>query len=252
MARIAEIWRYPIKSHGRERVDHVELKAGKAMPWDRVWAVAHERSCFDVDRPSWNPCGDFSRCASSPRLQAITAFTDPSRHSLTLSHPDLRDLTINPENYDHACEFIQWVMPISNGSRLLPARLVRAPDEAMTDTSYQSISLINLASHRAVEAQLGQELSTMRWRGNLLLEGMEPWEEMNWVGKSLRIGEIELEIVEPIKRCRATEANPETGMRDADTLGALRHGFGHQHCGVYATVKQGGSLSEGAAIELAG
>ena len=251
MAQVAEIWRHPIKSHGRERVDQVTLEPGNALPWDRVWAVAHERSCFDTERPGWNPPGDFSRCAVSPRLQAITTFTDPFRHTLTLSHPDLRDLTINPENYDHACKFIQWVMPISSGSRALPARLVRAPEEAMTDTGYQSISLINLASHRAVEQQLGQELSPMRWRGNLLIDGLEAWEEMNWVGKSARLGEIELEIVEPIKRCRATEANPETGERDAEPLMALRDGFGHQNCGVYAKVTKGGLLSEGTTIELA-
>lgn len=252
MVQIAEIWRHPIKAHGRERVDQVTLEAGKAMPWDRVWAVAHERSCFDAAQPGWNPPGDFSRGASSARLQQIECVTDPAYRSITFSHPDRPALTIDPDNHGDGCEFVQWVMPISLGAKFLPARLVRAPGEAMTDTGYQSISLINLNSHRAVAQHLGMELSPLRWRGNLLIDGLDAWQELSWPGKILRLGDIELEVVEPIKRCRMTEANPKTGARDADTLNALRKGFGHQFLGVYATVKTGGLLVEGTTIEVTG
>ena len=247
---ISEIWRHPIKSHGREAVDEVELTKGKCLPWDRRWAVTHEASCFDLDHPRWQPCQEFSRGAKSPRLQAITTQVDPAYRSLTLSHPDRPDLTIDPDDRDGANAFIQWVMPISNGNRMLPARLVRAPDQAMTDTDFASISLINLATHRAVEAQLGHKISPLRWRGNLLLDGLEPWTEMNWIGKTLRAGTAELEIVEPIARCMATTANTETGERDADTLGALKSGWDHQDCGVYAVVTKSGTMRQGDAVTL--
>lgn len=248
--RIAEMWRHPIKSHGRERIDTAILEAGRALPGDRVWAVAHERSCFDVDRPSWNPPGDFSTCTNGPRLQQIGCWSNPQTGQITLFHPDRPELTINANDHGDGCEFIQWVMPISLGTRLLPARLVRAPDEAMTDTGYQSISLINLASHRAVEAQLGQEISPLRWRGNLLVEGLEPWEEMDWIGRTIRIGGAELEVVEPIERCRATEANPETGTRDVETVRAIFEGFGHRNCGVYLKVAKAGDIQEQMEIEV--
>lgn len=248
-AGLAQIWRHPVKAHGRERIDTVTLEAGKALPWDRVWAVAHERSCFDPERPSWNPPGDFSRGCASPRLQQIECFSDPAFRTITFFHPDRPDLTINPHDHGDGCVFIQWVMPISLGARLLPSRFVRAPDEAMTDTGYQSISLINLASHRAIEQQLGQPMSELRWRGNLLVDGLAPWEELDWIGRRLRLGEAEFEVVEPIGRCRMTEANPETGKRDADTLGALREGFGHTNCGVYLKVTRGGEIQEGMEFE---
>ena len=251
MMHVAEIWRHPVKAHGRERMDQVTLTAGKSMPWDRVWAVAHERSCFDPENPSWNPPGDFSRGASSPRLQQIECVTDPAYRTITFSHPDCASITINPDDHGQACEFIQWVTPLSLGARLLPARLVKAPGEAMTDTGYQSISLINLNSHKAIAQHLGQEISSLRWRGNLLIEGLPAWEELTWPGKTLRLGDIELEVIEPIGRCRMTEANPETGIRDADTLKALREGFDHQDCGVYVKVKTGGLLMQGAQIEVA-
>jgi len=250
--RIAQMWRHPIKSHGRERIDTATLTPGQALPGDRVWAVAHERSCFDPERPSWNPPGDFSRVTNGPRLQQITCWSNPMTGQVTLSHPDRPDLTINADDHGDGCEFIQWVMPISLGTPYLPARLVRAPKEAMTDTGYQSISLINLASHRAVEEKVGQELSPLRWRGNLLVEGLEPWEETGWVGKRLRIGTAVAEVVETTGRCRATEANPETGKRDVDMLRVLYEGFGHTDCGIYLRVVEGGEISEGMAIEVLG
>lgn len=248
-ASVAQIWRHPIKSHGREQIVEVTLSEGKCLPWDRRWAVAHERSCFDVDRPRWQPCTEFSRGAKSPRLQAIQTIVDPLYRSMTLSHPDLVDLTIDADNEDDANRFIQWVMPVSNGNRMLPARLVRA-DQAMTDTDYQSISLINLASHRAVEEKLDREISPLRWRGNILLDGWEPWAEMGLIGRRVRIGTAELEIRENITRCMATTASTRTGEKDADTLGVLNRDFNHQELGVYAVVTGSGDIQQGNKIEL--
>jgi GTP-binding protein len=51
--------------------------------------------------------------------------------------------------------------------------------------------------------------------------------------------------VEPIGRCRATEANPDTGRRDANTLAALEDGWGHTRFGVYAMVRKGGRVAVG-------
>lgn len=249
MGEVAEIWRHPIKAHGRERLDQVELTEGKCLPWDRRWAVAHERSCFDVDRPRWQPCHEFSIGSKKPRLQAIRCFTDPSFRSITLSHPDKPDITFDPDDNDGACEFIQWVMPISNGGQYLPARVVRAAS-AMTDTDYPSVSLINLATHRVVEDQLGQEISPLRWRGNFLIDGFDPWQEEGWYGKRLAFGDAILEVMEPIRRCNATMSNPDTGEKDANTLAALREGFGHQNCGVYAVVLKSGLVQQGDQIEV--
>ncbi len=247
-ATVANIWRHPIKSHGREEISEATLTEGDCIPWDRRWAVAHERSCFDVEHPRWQPCQEFSRGAKSPRLQAITTYVDERLGKLTLSHPDCVDLTINPDDESDANYFIQWVMPISNGSRMLPARLVRG-SQPMTDTAFRSISIINLASHAEVERQLDTELSPLRWRGNIFVDGWEPWAEKDMIGKSIRIGDAVLEIRENITRCMATTVNTDTGERDADTLGALKNGFGHQEMGVYAVVTNSGHIRQGDQVE---
>jgi uncharacterized protein len=246
-ARVEQIWHHPIKSHGREELSEVALSVGKCLPWDRRYAVAHERSCFDVANPRWQPCREFSRGSQSPRLQAIRTYIDHRTGKLTVSHPDRVDLTFDPET--EGSLFVQWVMPISNGAKTLPSQLVRG-SAAMTDSDFASISVINLASHRDVEAKLGREISPLRWRGNLLIDHMTPWAEFDLIGKKLTFGAAELEFIEPIGRCMATTANTDTGERDADTLGALRTGFGHQDMGVYAMVTKAGEIRQGDKVEL--
>jgi uncharacterized protein YcbX len=121
----------------------------------------------------------------------------------------------------------------------------------MSDAPFASVSILNEASLRALSQKIGKPLDPRRFRGNLWLDGLAPWEEFDLVGKRLRIGEAEFDIVEPIGRCRATEANPDTGRRDANTLAALEDGWGHTQFGVYAMVRKGGRISVGDTAALA-
>jgi uncharacterized protein YcbX len=47
-ARLAQIWRHPIKGHGREALPAVTLSAGATLPFDRAWAVAHEAARLEA------------------------------------------------------------------------------------------------------------------------------------------------------------------------------------------------------------
>ncbi len=250
MATLSQIWRHPIKAHGREEITQVSLSEGHGMPWDRQWAVAHELSKFDPNAPGWVSCQNFSRGAKAPLLQAITARSGLPNQKMTLSHPDLKTLTIDPENTADKAAFIQWVMPISPTDRALPAGLVQAPNRSLTDTDYPSISLINLNSHATVADHVGRDISHLRWRGNIILHGLDAWAEFNWVGKRVRVGQAELEIREPITRCTATNANTSTGERDADILGTLNSQFGHQQMGIYGVVIKSGKIRQGDTVEL--
>ena len=182
---------------------------------------------------------------------AINARLDEARAEVTLTHPDRPDLSFRPDDAGDAARFIDWVRPISPADRALPDRIVSVPGRGMTDTDYPSVSLINLASNAALGAQMGVDLSPMRWRGNFWLDGLSPWEEFDLVGKRLCLGAAVLEVVEPITRCRATTANPVTGRIDADTLAALKAGPGHQEFGVYARVIEGGAVSLGDTAKVA-
>lgn len=245
-ASLAQIWRHPIKAHGREELQEVTLTAGRTLPYDRHWAVAHEDARLEGD--GWHPCRNFSRGASAPGLMAMTCALDEPTGQITARHPDLGEITFDPETEGAA--FVAWSQPLIPATRSASARLIRANGIGLTDSDFPSISLINMASHRAVGQWLGRDLSPQRWRGNFLIDGLAPWEEFDLVGKSLRIGGAVLEVREPITRCLATTANPETGKRDAATLKALNDGWRHQEFGVYAVVTEGGSIAAGDPVEV--
>ncbi|WP_108861226.1 MOSC domain-containing protein [Ruegeria sp. Alg231-54] len=237
-AEVTHIWRHPIKSHGREALQTVSVTPGQTMPGDRVWAVAHEAS--KADGSQWVPCANFSRGAKAPQLMAISAQLNGD--TITLTHPDRPDLTFNPDGEQQV--FLDWVQPLMPADRAASARIIRVPGRGMTDSDYPSISLCNMASHRAVEQKLGRDLSIQRWRGNIWFDGLPLWEEFDWLDREVQIGEAVFHVKERIRRCLATTANPKTGVRDADTLGTL-NSWGHQDFGVYAEVVRGGAISVG-------
>jgi uncharacterized protein YcbX len=244
--RLARICRHPIKGHGREDLASVLLAAGACLPWDRHWAVAHEAAKLTG---GWNPCANFARGAKAPGLMAVTSALDEGSGAVTLRHPDLPDLIFRPDDPADLPEFLNWVAPLAPADRALPARIVSA-GRGMTDSEFPSVSVLSLASLADLSARMGQDLSPDRWRGNLWLDGADPWAEWGWIGRTLRIGDAELRIEERITRCRATSANPDTGRIDADTLGGLDAAFGHQDFGLYAIVTKGGAVATGDAVSL--
>jgi len=245
MAHVANLWRHPIKSHGREALETVTLDAGKTMPWDRHWAVTHEACKFDADDPKWVMCRNFMIGVATPGLAGIWATFDPVMQTVTLSHADLGQLTFCPDDPAEVAGFINWVLPLCPPDKRQPQSIVKVPDRGITDSAYPSVSIMTFASHNAVAAQLEADLEIERWRGNIWLDGPAAWDEFNWTGHDIQIGDAILNVKEPIRRCMATAANPHTGKRDLDTLGALRDGWDHQHFGVYAEVVKGGQINVG-------
>ncbi len=244
--QLTQIWRHPIKGIGAERLDHVGLKVDRPLPMDRAWAVLEEGG---EAGEGWRPCRNFIRGAKGPSLMAITARVDGD--TIHLSHPDRPDITIEPGAEAAAVALLTWLRPIYPADRRPPAALIRSPDMGMSDAPFASVSILNEASLSALSQKIGQPLDPRRFRGNLWLGGLAPWEEFDLVGKRLRIGEAEFDIVEPIGRCRATEANPDTGRCDAATLAAIEDGWGHTEFGVYAMVRKGGRVAMGDAAALA-
>ncbi len=241
---VTSLWRHPIKSHGREAVQQATFNPGQTMPGDRIWAVAHEQS--KADGSEWVPCANFNRVSKVAQLMAITCrLLDNGR--IVLSHPARPELEFDPVSETHV--FLDWVAPLMPTNRAASARLVRVPGRGMTDSDFPSVTLCNMASHRAVEQHMGLELSIHRWRGNIWFDQIPEWQEFGWMGRDLLIGEVVFRVTEPTDRCLATTANPETGIRDADTLNALAH-WGHQDFSVRAEVIQGGQLSVGDKVTL--
>ena len=245
MTKVTALWRHPIKSHGREALTRVTLTQGRSMPYDRLWAIAHDAA--KADGSEWVACQNFSRGSKSPALMAINATLDEAAETLTLTHPDRPDLTVQPDTQGAA--LLDWVRPLVDAARAQPAKVMRLDQRGYTDTPYASVSLCSQSSQSDLERLTAAPLQSERWRGNIWFEGSAPWEEFNWIGRELRLGTTRLRVEEPIQRCMATTANPHTGVRDVDTLKALNM-LGQQNFGIYATVIETGDVALGDQLEL--
>ncbi|MEO0358354.1 MAG: MOSC N-terminal beta barrel domain-containing protein [Pseudomonadota bacterium] len=248
MPTLTHLYRHPIKSHGFEALKSVMLAAGQTMPYDRRWAVANERA--KTDGTAWAPCANFTRGAAHPALMAVTARMHDDGETITLSHPDRKDFTFQPDDTRQLTGFLAWVQPLMDTTRTLPSHIVRVDGRGMTDTDFPSISINSHASHRALGDAAGADLSPLRFRANLWIDGLDPWQEFDWIGQEIAVGDVRLKIEERIGRCKATMSNPTTGMHDVDTLKTLRTHWGHTDFGVYATVIQGGAVTVDDAVRV--
>ncbi|ARO15511.1 MOSC domain protein [Ketogulonicigenium robustum] len=247
--QVVDLWRHPIKAHGREQVTLARLTAGEGFPFDRIWAVAHDLSKYDPDHPAWVSCANFQRAARTPEVMAITAQLDEGSGHITLQHPRIGSYHLVPEDAVSVARFLAWLAPISPQERFRPVTLARA-GRAMTDTAEPTVSLNFTASLADLSRHMGQDLSRDRWRANIWVDGLAPWAEFELVGRRLRIGTAECYVTERIGRCAATMVNPLTGARDGDTLRALREVVGEQDFGVFVTVTQDGTVRPGDKIEV--
>jgi uncharacterized protein len=242
--RVACLVRHPVKSVGYELVETAELTAGMAFPFDRVWAVAHAAARL-TDPPGWAEKLQFLRGWGSADLMAISSRSVPERGEITLSHPRRPTATFRPDDAADAARLVDWLRPLWPENRPEPARVIRVPGQAMTDQDQPLVSINSTSSLDDLSQRMGQVLSIHRFRGNIWIEGLAPWAELSLIGQEITIGTARLRVEEPIGRCRATGANPETGVQDADTMGALEAGYGHTEFGVFARVIGGGTVRTG-------
>ncbi|MGL4236091.1 MOSC domain-containing protein [Tabrizicola sp.] len=243
-ARVAHLVRHPIKSGGFETVDEATLTPGAAFPFDRVWAVAHAAARLP-EPPGWASKLQFLRGWGSSELMAVSCRSNPEAGEVTLSHPRRPTETFRPDDPTDSVRLINWLRPLWPENRPEPARVIRVPGQAMTDQDQPLISINGLASLADLEGRMGRELGIHRWRGNIWIEGWAPWAELEMIGQEIAIGSARLRVEEPIGRCRATGANPMTGVQDADTMAALETAFGHTDFGVFARVVEGGKVATG-------
>ena len=239
---VSEIWRYPIKSLGAERISGVELHQNRTLPWDRVWALLHKESRADINNPKWMNCQAFLRGAVAPLFSAVNAKFDEKSGVLLLTHPKLNSLTLNLFDREVHEKLLEWVVPLCPAANPEPLCIYELNNRGITDTDYPSVSINSKSSLQALSEIAGDKLNTRRFRGNIWLEDLDPWVEFDWQGKKLLIGESVLEVVEPIKRCNTTKTNTKTGIRDIDILSLLQNSYGHKNFGVYCKVVRGGKI----------
>lgn len=243
MIRLEEIRRNPVKGLGQEVLQTTLLTIGRPLSWDRVWAVTHGESEFDDANPAWVKSRNHVIQSTNPALAQITCRYNEAAGEVTLTHPDLGEITADPAAEGQ--RIADWIAPIAAPSGPPPYRIVSIPGGNMHDFKDTHISIGNLASLRALEGMAGMTLDRIRFRMNLWIDGAAPWEEFDWDGREIAIGAARFRITGRVKRCQATNANPETGRRNTEITKLLYERFKHMDFGLYAQVIEGGDIAIG-------
>jgi uncharacterized protein len=251
MTTIAAIQYFPVKSLTAQSLQQVALDVDGCIPHDRRFAIVHGASQFDVTEPAWKPKTNFLALVRDERLATLDARYDPETCLLVLHRngkPVARGRIDTPTGRMLIDQFLAAYM--TGAAAPPPYKLVEAPGHAFTDIPDRAVSLINLASVKDLERVVRDPVDPLRFRGNLHLQGLEPWAEVRWVGRQIQIGTTVLEVFKTIQRCAATEVNPVTAERDMAVLKSLKTGFGHVDCGVYARIVNAGTISVGDAVTV--
>jgi uncharacterized protein YcbX len=101
-----------------------------------------------------------------------------------------------------------------------PLRLVEA-DEAGHGLDLEPLTVVGSSSIEWLRGRGADVLDRRRFRASLEISGTPPFAEERWIGSRLRLGEIALDVIGKVPRCRVIRQDPETGMPDLDTLRLL-------------------------------
>jgi hypothetical protein len=247
--RVRSLHRYPVKGLPGESLARVRLRPGEPIEEDRRFAFAVGRSKFDPAQPEWLPKRHFACLMLHARLARIETRWDAARSLLTLAEGERGesfDLSA-PEGRQAAADWMTAFMEPEGEGRMT---LAEAPGEAFADIRRKALHLVGLAAIEELGARLGRPVDPRRFRANVLIHGIPPFAEFDWVGREIRIGGAVLRVFDRTARCANTEVDPDTGLRDMQPQKLLREVHGHADMGVYAEVVAAGEVAAGDRVDL--
>ncbi len=227
--RVAALYRYPVKGFTREDCEAISVLDGGRISGDRVLGVRFANSAIPGD--AWGTKHEFVALVNTPGLARLQL--EFNRETLRLRISLQGDVLVD-EALDNAgrkriaSAIEEYVLkldenPLSSHPDRLPLRVVGdgvTPRYQDDEAGY--VTLHGRQSLAAVAAAVGApDLSEHRFRSNIAVDGLEAWEEQNWVGRTVCIGEVKFKAISAKDRCLATHANPLTGERDLPIMRTL-------------------------------
>ena len=247
---VVDICRYPVKGLNAESLERVTLAAGQGLPHDRRFAIAHGSTRFDREAPEWLPKTSFFMLMRDEKLALLRASFDAEKNKLTIERAGKPVVSADPTDLIGRTLIAEFFSGYLGSTARGAPKLLEAAGHMFTDIPEKRVSIINLASVRDLERVVRRPVDPLRFRGNIYIDGAPPWQEFAWVGSSVELGEVRLDVEAPIGRCAATNVDPDSGERDLNIPRALQAGFGHARMGVYATVTEAGELAAGDILSL--
>lgn len=250
VARLASIYRYPVKGLSPERLASADLAAGQTIEGDRLYAIENGPSGFNPAAPQWQPKIKFLCLMRNARLAALSARYDDASAALSIEREGelLAAGDLKTAEGRRAIEsFFDTYMGAERRGAL---RVLHAPGHSFSDLAKKVVSIINLDTVEDFARAIGETVHPLRFRANLYVAGLPAWSELDRIGETINVGKARLKIIKRTERCAATEVNPDTALRDIDVPEILWRRRGNADFGIYAEVIAPGKIAEGDSVEL--
>ena len=247
---IKQITKYPIKGLSGQNLESVFLEQNQVLPGDREFAFARSNVQFNPEEPVYLKKSNFLALVKEEKLARLKTEFNSSTQQLKIKIDGINVLNENLTNEENIRKVECFFQNFLNFSKEEKPTLVRGIEEktshlkhSFSDLPDKAISILNLKSIQDFEIKLGRQISPLRFRANILINGNQPWEEFNWIGKKVAIGTSVLKIFKRTQRCAATNVNPESAERDINLPNEIKNYYGHFDLGVYAQVIKSGLIS---------
>jgi uncharacterized protein YcbX len=258
MPRVVALYRYPVKGFTPEPVERITVLPGGRVAGDRV--LNFRFADAPVGATEW--CRKYHGVvlANTPGLARLTVRFDAGAQQVSIREGER---IVAEQRLDAAgraalaaaiTDYVTGLEenPLRDHPERLPLKLVGdGASPRYQDNVAGQVTLHSRASLAAAgEALDDPALSERRFRHNIVIDGVESWEELAWVGSSVRIGAVRFETLVPKVRCLATHANPATGERDRTVMQTLVRAFAQEQptFGVGMLSAAGGEIALGDAL----
>lgn len=200
MAEIKELFTHPVKGLTPQKCDRVFLLNGHGIPGDRAFALMYESVTTDIPDSAipWMQKKNFAMQCDLPVLAALNCQYDSNSTIMTVKQGDRKLLSAainSPEGRDRLSSFFsEYIAPYRPQKGTL--RLIGdiGGKTRYSDRQPVHISLVSQATLDALSSAAGQEIDARRFRPNVVLAGVNAWEEFSWVGQELQIGQAKIKI----------------------------------------------------------
>jgi len=254
--RVSSIHYCPVKSISFQSIQSCEIKKNLGIANDRIFAFSRsvdlEKAKLIEKDAKERKLNNFLTLKNSPVLNKYNFVYENNKLTLTYNNKDI--ISISADSSNERLLLSNKLMELEN-SLSQPISLLKNTDFPFYDTShsnniFNSMSLINLNSIKDFEKKINEKIQIQRFRANFYVDGIEAWEERNWVDKIIKINNVSFKVEKNIPRCVAINLEPKTDDNSLNLLQSLKKTYNHFDMGVYLTSLKDGKIEIGNKIEV--
>ena len=253
---ISSIHYCPVKSVSFQSIQSCEITKNLGMANDSIFAFSRiidlEKAKIIEKNPNDRKLNNFLTLKNSPFLNKYNFIYESGKLTLTQDNKDLISISVDDQN--ERLLLTNKLMELES-SLIKPIFLLKNTDFPFFDTShssnvFNSMSLINLNSIKDFEKKINEKIEIQRFRANFYVDGIEPLEERNWIGKIIKINNISFKVEKNIPRCVAINLQPKTDDSSINLLQSLKKTYNNFDMGIYLTALEDGKIKLGNKVEV--